>query len=690
VIQSASKAAGSEVPIRVAVDIGGTFTDLVLLHNRLGGARVVKVPSTPPDYSRGFLSALQKLSIPLSTIDLILHGTTAPLNALIEGRGAEVALVATEGFADVYKIGRGNRVRMYDLQYKNPEPLVPRYRIVEVQERLASDGRVLKPLTEEAVENVVRELRVLNVESIGICLLHSYANPVHEKALRDRLTEALPDVSVYASVDICREWREFERTSTTAVNAYLSPILSRYLTTLRAKLSGGGYVNPLLLMQSNGGLIDAALAEDRAVLTLMSGPVGGVAGCVTLGSQLAQADLICTDMGGTSFDFGVVVGGEPATTPQREFAGHPVLTASIDVHTIGAGGGSVAWTESGALRVGPHSAGADPGPACYNRGGEAPTVTDANLILGRIDPSTFLGGEMRLSIDQAYRAVYTLSEELGLDVERMAEGIVTVVNHKMANAIRSITIGKGLDPRGFSLVAYGGAGPLHAAAIAEELGVQHVVIPRSAGVFSAWGMLETDIRHERFRSVLRALAQPELAKLEAVFDELRGEVVTLLMSEGVPNEAMAFRRTLDMRYIGQEYYVGLVLDDDADSLSSACPSQIKARFDDLYEQIHGHKSLAEGVEIVNVRLEGIGRLHRGGDAVLPGKAASRRDHGTATRIIFNGEEHYARSLNRPQLCIGEATRGPAILSELSCTTFVPPKWLARLDKFGHLHLDHEE
>ncbi len=676
--------------IRVAVDIGGTFTDLVLENRALGQTSIVKVPSTPPDYSEGFARALSDLDIPASSIAMIFHGTTAPLNALLERRGVACALVTTKGFADVYKIGRGNRTRMYDIHYRNPDPLIPRNRIFEVVERMSADGSVVEALDQASIAAVIEQLRQLEIEAVGICLLHSYANPVHEEILRDRLGAALDGVSVYASFEVCREWREFERTSTTAINASISPVLSRYLGNLRDRLHRLGYASPLFLMQSNGGLIDAHLAEDRAVLTLMSGPVGGIAGCLALGRDLNLGNLICIDMGGTSFDFGLIRDGQAGVTAQREIMGYPILAPSVDIHTIGAGGGSIAWAEGGALRVGPRSAGAQPGPACYGRGGVEATVTDANLVLGRIDPDRFLGGKMRLAPDLAVRAINRLADELAMDSTRLAEGILAVVNGKMANAIRSITIGRGLDPRDFSLVAYGGAGPLHAASIAEELGVGHVIVPSGAGVFSAWGMLQSDVRHERSRTVLRPLCAEALAGLEPIFEQLRNELTDLLRSEGIPPHRMSFRRWLDMRYAGQEYYVGLPLAEDDRPLGKADPSAIKQRFDDLYENRYGHKNLAEDIEVVNVRLEAIGVV-RDVDDLPRCKAGGWPQCVPQEEMPSAGRSNRVMPhVRREDLAVHGPLEGPALLSESSCTTFVPEGWTVHSDATMHLHLVRKE
>ncbi|MFC2105327.1 hydantoinase/oxoprolinase family protein [Candidatus Bipolaricaulota bacterium] len=680
----------TELPIRAAVDIGGTFTDLVLLDLRTGVCTISKVPSTPPDYSIGVLDALGDVGVEISDIDLLIHGTTAHLNALLERKGATTALLTTEGFGDVYKIARGNRIRMYDLHYANPVPLIPRFRISEIRERIGAQGEVVVPLEEDAAASL--KLAASDVEALAICLLHSYANSSHEEALVAQIKEIAPSLSIYPSFEICREWREYERTSTTVINAYVSPILASYLGKLRERLAHAEFQKPVFLMQSNGGLIESVHAERRGALTLMSGPVGGAVGCVALGRELDEPDLICIDMGGTSFDFGLVVNGVLATTSEREIAGFPLLAPSVDIQTIGAGGGSIAWLESGALRVGPRSAGAVPGPACYARGGIEPTVTDANVVLGRISTSAALVGTLTLSPQLAAEAMRSIAELLGLGNDRMAEGVIDVVNTKMANAIRSITIGRGIDPRSFALVAYGGAGPLHAAALAEELGIRRVIVPDASGVFSARGMLQADVRHEQAQTILAPLNEQNLALLGPQFERLEADLARLLLSEGIESSRMAFCRSLDMRYVGQEYFINVILPEQKATYS---PVELKDRFDDTYDRQYGHKNLAEDIEIVNARVEGIGRFDEASSSRFAGHLSPELEHDRTTRaqtrsVIFKGVGCPTRVLERSVIVSGETVEGPAILEEHTCTTLVPPGWVAGIDELGNLILRHHD
>jgi len=662
------------LPVRAAIDIGGTFTDLFLVDYRTNQEYVVKVPSTPPDYSVGILDALQQAGVAISEIDLLVHGTTAHLNALLERKGARIGLVTTEGFGDVYKIARGNRAHMYDLHYSNPIPLVPRFLVQEVRERIGPQGDVVIALEDGAASRL--GLERLDIEAVAICLLNSYTNSAHEEALAAEIRSMIPSLDVYPSFEICSEWREYERTSTTVLNAYVSPILSSYLGKLRSRLSLQGFEKPVFLMQSNGGLIESTLAERLGALTLMSGPVGGAVGCVRLAEELGEPNLIAIDMGGTSFDFALVMAGTLLTTSEREVAGFPLLAPSIDIHTIGAGGGSIAWLESGALRVGPRSAGAVPGPACYGHGGTEPTVTDANVVLGRLPSIASLGSDLPLSELRAVDAIRAIAEPLGLDVNRMAEGIINVVNAKMANAMRSITIGRGIDPRDFALVAYGGAGPLHAAALAEELGICRVLVPGAPGVFSARGMLQADIRHEDARTVLLPLIGQTLSDLQLQFEDLETGLSDLLQSEGIQASCMTFRRSLDMRYVGQEYFINVPLPYAEADLSTG---EIKERFGSSYDRQYGHKNLAEDVEIVNIRAEGEGCFEEGLRTGLAGSVSAEAggDRGASPkirRVTFSGAVWDGRVLTRAQLRLGRSWEGPLIIEEDTCTTLVPPGW----------------
>jgi N-methylhydantoinase A len=652
----------------VAVDVGGTFTDLIAVDLDGGGVRLAKVPSTPPDFHAGVVAAIAQVSPDFGQVALFVHGTTAHLNAFLERKGAHCALLTTRGFGDVYEMRRGARPRAYDLQFRNPDPLICRRDIFELSERVNAQGDILEPLDVRELDAIIPELRRRSIRSVAICFLHSYRNPVHEERCAAYLRKAAPEMFVTPSVDVCREWREYERTSTVAMNAYLSPILGDYLRSLRSALQERGFRDRVHLMQSHGGLIGAQQAESRAVLTLMSGPVGGNVGCRTLSRQIDEPNLICVDMGGTSFDISLVIEGESAVAAEKDWAGQPVLAPTVDIHTIGAGGGSIARIDSGALRVGPYSAGAVPGPACYGRGGCEPTVTDANLLLGRLDAASRFGGSIGLQADRSSAVVARLGTLLGLTPQRMAEGILDVINAQMANAIRTMTISRGIDPRSFALVAFGGAGPMHAVFLAAELGIRRVIVPGSAGAFSAWGMLETQIRHDRTRAHQQDLTTVNPQDLEPLFLELQKELSAVLMDEGIGASNVTYRKSLDMRYAGQEHFINV-------PISTADTTLLRKSFDSTYKNLFGHSNAFEHVEIVNLRIQAHGPLPSHGSLAKPmARKVVATGEAAVRDVVFDGRVAATRCLDRSSLSPVTPLEGPLIIHEPSCTTVIPPGW----------------
>ena len=675
--------------IQVAVDIGGTFTDLVALDIEQGTVQVAKVSSTPPNYSEGVTQAIRQIDEDFNNISIFIHGTTAPLNAFLQRKGVKTALITTSGFGDIYKMARGGRLRMYDLHYKNPEPLIPRHMIYEVEERIDAKGKVLQPLDVSGLDGIIAELKQKEFEAVAVCLINSYMNPEHEEQLSAYFAEKAPELFVSVSSHVCREWREYERTSTITMNAYISPILKNYLHKLKDSMSGNGYKKNIYLMQSNGGLITADEAESRGVQILMSGPVGGSVGSRSLSSLIGEENLICVDMGGTSFDFSLIINGKASLSTEKTLGELPLLAPMVDIQTIGAGGGSIAWNDSGALRVGPQSAGAVPGPACYGRGGTEPTVTDANIVLGRLDPERNLGGSLHLDKAKAIEAVGKLAAEFNLSTEKMAEGIIDVVNAQMANAIRSITISKGIDPRSFTLVAFGGAGPMHAVFLAEELEMHKIIVPEVAGAFSAWGMLNTDLRHDASQTYIVPLGSADWKDIESKFLKLGEELRGILSAEGVEAEDMSFTESLDMRYVGQEYFINVPLTSGfADLLEDT--SSLKQSFDDLYFAQYGHKNLAEEVEIVNLRMEGHGALKKKiADTGKIKKYDETAGSGTIMaasdqEAIFKGQYEKTRFILRESLDKEQQYAGPMVIEEISCTTIVPPGYDITIDTYGNL------
>ncbi|MDC1296555.1 hydantoinase/oxoprolinase family protein, partial [Alphaproteobacteria bacterium] len=476
---------------RISADIGGTFTDIVVENIEQKTISTIKVLSTPENPANAVLNGLQdKLNI--EDVDFIVHGTTVGLNAFLERKGSRVLLIMTGGISDTYTIARGDRKELYNVQYKKPKPLVPREDVLEVRERIKWNGEIITKINSDDVNKIIKKIKEENIQAIAICFLHSYVNPVHEIKVKEIIKAQIDDnVEISLSHELAREWREYERASTAVMNSYIGPVTNRYLKSLESQLFNKGYKNPLYIMQSNGGVIRAKTAIEQPVKTLLSGPVGGTIGGMALSKKINRPNLICVDMGGTSFDMSLIINGKPSLTNETEQEHIPLLIPLVDIYTIGAGGGSIAWLENNSLRVGPKSAGANPGPACYNKGGEEPTVTDANLFLGRLGAESKLGGWMNLNINASENSLLKISKQLSISPSQLAEGILSIINAKMADAIRTITVKKGIDPREFSLVAFGGAGSMHAVWLAAELEIEEIIVPNDPGTFSAWGMLQT-------------------------------------------------------------------------------------------------------------------------------------------------------------------------------------------------------
>ena len=669
--------------IRLAADIGGTFTDFILYDPEQQELRVGKHPSSPEDLSKGVLTGIRELVPDLSSIAFLTHGTTSGLNAFLERKGASTALITTEGFRDVYFIGRGNRPGdIYNLKYRKPEPLVKRRDVFEVRERITTDGTVATPLDPDSLAEVAQRIEEGGYRSVAVCLLHAYVNSEHELAVKDYLAGSLPKVSVSLSHLVAREWREYERTSTTVMNAYISPSVEGYLDKLTKELSEGGYAAPLFVMQSTGGLLTSETARDRAVQTLMSGPVGGAMGGVAITRELNHSNLICIDMGGTSFDVSMIIEGNPDLTTEVYLEGFPLLTPMVNIHTIGAGGGSVAWIEGGGLRVGPQSAGADPGPACYGKGGQDPTVTDANLALGKLDPEFFLGGAMALNPELAVSALSSVASELDLTAIELAEGICSIVNAKMAEAIREITVKRGIDPREFHLVAFGGAGPMHAVTIARELEMSHVIIPRSPGAFSAWGMLQTDVRRDSVYPYNKLVEDESEAELSDFFGEIDGQALEELRNEHVSVDQLRVIRSADLRYYGQEHTLTLAL--PIASNGSVDLAGTRRLFHLEHDNRYGHNNPKARIEFVNLRVSAVGQLPKSELRADGTDEASSVASSAKREVYFDGVATPTDVLSRSALRPGQSFAGPAIVEEETCTTILPPGSAARVDDYSNI------
>ncbi|MFL6009032.1 MAG: hydantoinase/oxoprolinase family protein [Rubrobacteraceae bacterium] len=653
---------------RLGVDVGGTFTDLVALSEE-GALVTAKVPSTPKDQSAGVMNAMETSEVEPASIAALAHGMTVATNALLERRGARTALVTTEGFRDVLEIARQDRPSLYDLTQDRPPPLVPRELRFTVTERMGPEGEIL-PLDDESLKAAVSAVEEAEVEAIAVCLLFAFAHPEHEERAGEALREALPDVHVSLSSEVLPEFREYERFSTTAADAYLAPRLAAYLKNLAGKAEESG-VPPPLIMQSSGGVARIDDAIEDAAGCVLSGPAGGVIGAAYVGALGGYQDLLTFDMGGTSTDVAPIIGGEAQTTTETVVAGVPIKLPMVDVHTVSAGGGSIAWADAGgALRVGPRSAGAEPGPAAYGMGGEEPAVTDANLYLGYLRDGAELGGEVVLQRDLAEEALDNLGERLGLDVQEAALGIVRVANAEMVRALRVISVERGLDPREFALLAFGGAGGMHACSLAEELGIETVLVPRAGGVLSALGLAISDLRHDYVRPYLAPLAEVDAAEFEEKFEGMEKRASEEL-------EAPEFTRRADLRYTGQSFELTV----EADPLE-----KLEERFHAAHEQRYGYRMDDEPVELVNLRLIATVPVEKPGLDEPPAEDEAVSERREAN---FDGEWLEVPVYDRESMGEGSEVEGPAIVELKESTCVVRPGWRGAVDGVGTLVLERQ-
>jgi len=654
--------------IFTAIDIGGTFTDLIGFDDAAGRFTQAKSLTTPHHLVQGILDCIRKSGLDAAAIGELIHGSTIAINTLIERNGAKTGLVVTAGTRDVYIIGRGNRPEAYNLFFHRHRPLVPRHLTCEVVGRLLGSGEVHEPLRRESVAAACATLKAAGVEAVAVCFLHAYANPAHERAAGDMIRAALPEAYVSLSHEILREYREFERMSTTVVNAYIGPKVGGYVSGLKASLAAIGFAGNLSIMRSNGGVMAPEVATARPAAMMESGPVGGIIASARIGRQLGFDDVISFDMGGTTAKASLVRAGEPTMSLGYYVggyaSGHPVMLPMIDVVEVGAGGGSIAWRdEVDALKVGPQSAGADPGPIAYDGGGTEPTITDANVVLGRIDPDDFLGGEMRLDAGAARRGIAArIARPLGMETVAAAQAIVEIASAKMSLAVREVSVAKGFDPRDFALVAFGGAGPLHVLAIARELHIPTVIVPLFPSHFSALGMLLADERHDFVRTFYSDLAGADFGKLLAVHDEMVTEAAAALRyaKDAIP------RVDLDIRYAGQEFTLPVPVERGA--LLAADRAKIRAAFDALYDRRYAHHAPDEPVEIVNIRVALVGPRTRMAFPQLgprgPARPARRREVFFADAAKPVDCPVYVRA----ELGAGATVTGPALVQEHGTTT----------------------
>ncbi len=681
-----------------ASDVGGTFTDTILYDKEEKRIYISKVPTTPENQSIGTLRGISKIlkihRFDDRHIEAINHGMTTATNTVIQRRGAVSALITNRNFRDVLEIGRQNRPSLYDFFMTRERPLIERENRFTVKGRINYRGEILEDLDETEIKKIALEIKRRKIRAVAICLLHSYVNSVHEQRIKELISPILRDLSICISSEILPEYREYERFSTTVLNAYLMPVMHRYLTTLEEGLRGEdpqsimriGPDVPVMIMESSGGVMTAKAAREKPVYTVLSGPAGGVVASTFIGELTGFQNLITIDMGGTSTDISLILNGKPILTSEGSIEGIPIKVSVIDINAIGAGGGSIAWIdEGGALKVGPQSAEAVPGPACYDQGGEKPTITDANVVLGRIDPDYFLGGEMKLNPKKSRSVIEEkLCGRLKMDLLTAARGIVQVANANMVRGIRVVSVERGYDPRDFTLIPYGGAGPLHAVALAKELRIPKVLVPPIPGILSAMGMLISDIRHDFVLTRIIPVSKADPHVLETIFADLREKALAVLAKEGVERKDATLFRYVDIRYVGQSFEIRIPF-----------PGQIctKENIDELVRNFHGeherrygHKDLSAAVELVNFRIEGIGKrepifLRE----IASGKQDPPKESLKANRNVYFEESQgflETRIFERERLLAGNVIEGPAVIEESNATTLIHPGMAATVGSHG--------
>ena len=682
---------------RIGVDIGGTFTDVALVDDASGHIGVAKVPTTPSDLTEGVLCALdmamRRYQVAAADVGLLSHATTVVTNAILEETGARAALITTRGFRDVLELRRSARADLYDLFQDAPATLIPRRRRFEITERIGADGTIVTPLAENEIDGLVAALEAARVDAVAISLLFSFLNPEHEQRLGARLRAALPHVPVYLSSEVLPEIKEFERTSTTAVCAYAGPILSSYLQRLD-HVTRSRALPPLYVMGSNGGILEAGEAMAMPAMAVESGPAAGVVAAALVARQTGRLDLLSFDMGGTTAKASLIRGGHYETTPDYEVGGgssmsrwmngtgHPIRVPVIDLAEVSAGGGSIAWVDrAGGLRVGPKSAGADPGPVCYARGGIEPTVTDCNLLLGYLDKASLLDGDLPIDHDAAVAAVrQRLAKPLAVDTRTAAAAVIDVVNHAMAEVLKIVSIQRGHDPRDFALAAFGGAGPLHAAALARELGIAEVICPPIPGAFSALGLVGTDLKRDYVRTLYTTAAAADPKALEAAFVALEKTGMAMLDRAGVTPARRRFERAVDARYPRQSHE--LVIPVPPRSVDAAALAEIAAAFHDRHLHTYGHDNRSEPVQIVSIRVTAIGATAplvirdtvapSGTEAVKAKRQLWFRETGVIDATIYD----------RKRMPAGLEIAGPVVIESLESTILVPPGWQAKMNADG--------
>jgi N-methylhydantoinase A len=672
------------MPSYLATDIGGTFTDLVFMDTETSDIGFAKAASTPDDFSRGILDTMGKSSLRPADVALFVHGCTVVINALTERKGARTALITTKGFRDVLEIGRANRPDLYNLRYERQPLFVPRKWRYEVEERTNYKGEETVPLNHAEVEHLAATLLPESIQSVAICFLHSYANSAHEDTCAEILRALLPSVFVTTSASITKEWREYERTSTAVLNAYVQPVVTRYLENLDAAVRKAGVKSELHVMKSNGGTTTFDLAKDTPIQLVESGPVAGVIGARVVGETIGVRNIITIDVGGTTAKTSLIDGGEVKFSPEYRIerdpfhAGYPIKVPVVDIVEVGAGGGSIAWVDPvGALKVGPRSAGAVPGPACYAKGGMEPTVTDANLILGRINKDYFLGGELDVDLESARTAFKPISAAFGCSIEEAALGVIRLADANVVNAIKLVSVRRGYDPRDFALVAQGGGGAMHAGSLARELRIGQVIVPVNPGTFSAWGMLVTEPLHDFIQTSPIQLSAEGIHAVAAMYERMMSEASAFAQSAGYSMDQVTFLRYADMRYLGQEHTIRM-------SIGELDRQEIESRFHEGHERTYTYRLPNNQVEFVNFLVS----VKVAASLPKPAPYAPTEDgqHGFQgmREVLFEEGRLPTKVYRRPAMPVDLTVQGPAIIEESSSTAVIHPGQSASIDRIGNL------
>ena len=669
------------------VDVGGTFTDVIVFDEDSGEIKAAKVPSTPANQADGFANGLEALDVDLSTVTRGLHGTTVATNAAIERNGAATVGVFTKGFRDVLAIGTGQRFTggLFDPRFRKTPPLIQRSHRLEINERMAYLGESLSAPGDDDLANIVKAIRAHGAEAVAVCFLHAYGNDAHERRAVEVLREALPDLFICGSAEVLPQVREFERFTTTAFNAYLGPVMERYLARLSRSLNADGFQQDLLIMTNNGGVASAPQVARFPVTAVLSGPAGGVAAGLFLSAQLGIDDFITCDMGGTSTDVCLVKNRQPVSASQRIVSGLPLRIPQLDINSVGAGGGSIAWVDTdGRFAVGPQSAGAVPGPACYDNGGREPTVTDANVVLNRLSPETRLGGFMTLRRDLAEVAVGSLTKKIrSTDLNFVAEGIIRIAESHMSAAIREISVERGEDPRRFALIAFGGAGPMHGCAVAQEVGIRRVVSPNYPGNLSALGLLTSDLRHELVRTHLALLDDADLSVVADRLHQTAKEAHELLAAEKVSEPDRVIECSIGLRFEGQAHELDIGVDPD-----NLDRQALDAAFRNAYQEAWSHLPPGRPTQMVTLRVTAIGRAPKLSFPRLDNAGRSLAEAEIGRRdVVFAGTAWDTAVYVRTLLPAESYFRGPAIIEEDGSTTVVLPDWDVRVDEVGNLILE---